>query len=368
MSLTLDILFSKKDKMIKLRTETEIMSAWRSAGKPLVSVVCTTYNHEKYIEDAIRGFLIQESDFPFEVIIHDDASTDSTASIAREYAQKYPNIIKPIFQTENQYSQGKKCIIIAFSYTTGEYIALCEGDDYWTDSKKLQTQIDKMKMYPGCSISFHPCLRGYVKEGNNYSKVIVSKKHANNIKIFSPDELIIGGGTFCPTPSLIMKNKIFKMIPAWFSTVPVGDYFIQILGSLGGGALYLPDVMCFHRKNAPGSWGQRVSNNPAYRANLLSARLNSLSAFNLDTSGKYLKAINFAITKRILEFLASRDVPRLIKLEFIESILSKKNGILTDKLGKFLQILQRNSRIIQIMPYLYIGLMHRVICKIMRQE
>ncbi|MCK5724221.1 MAG: hypothetical protein KAI84_16940, partial [Gammaproteobacteria bacterium] len=114
--------------------------------------------------------------------------------------------------------------------------------------------------------------------------------------------------------------------------------------------------------------GQRVSNNPAYRANLLSARLNSLSAFNLDTSGKYLKAINFAITKRILEFLASRDVPRLIKLEFIESILSKKNGILTDKLGKFLQILQRNSRIIQIMPYLYIGLMHRVICKIMRQE
>lgn len=110
--------------------------------QPLVSVCCTTYNHENYIRDVIEGFLIQKITFPFEIIIHDDASTDGTTEIIKEYADKYPELIVPIFQTQNQYSQGiKPWPNFVFPKARGKYIALCEGDDYWTDPYKLQKQV-----------------------------------------------------------------------------------------------------------------------------------------------------------------------------------------------------------------------------------
>jgi glycosyltransferase involved in cell wall biosynthesis len=118
-------------------------------NEPLVSVCCITYNHEKYIREAIEGFLMQETSFPIEILIHDDASTDKTADIIREYEAKYPNIIKPIYQTENQYSKG---VGISATYqwprAKGKYIALCEGDDYWTDPLKLQKQVDFLEANP----------------------------------------------------------------------------------------------------------------------------------------------------------------------------------------------------------------------------
>lgn len=109
---------------------------------PLVSICCLTYNHAPYIRKCLDGFMMQKVDFPFEVLIHDDASTDGTQDIVREYEKKYPEIIKPIYQTENQYSKG---VSISYSYqfsrAKGKYVALCEGDDYWIDSYKLQKQI-----------------------------------------------------------------------------------------------------------------------------------------------------------------------------------------------------------------------------------
>ncbi|HHX61228.1 MAG TPA: glycosyltransferase [Epulopiscium sp.] len=101
---------------------------------PLVSICCLAYNHEKFIRQALDGFIMQESNFPIEVLIHDDASTDDTANIIREYEKKYPEIIKPIYQTENQYSKGVGIsVTYNFPRAKGKYIAMCEGDDYWTD-------------------------------------------------------------------------------------------------------------------------------------------------------------------------------------------------------------------------------------------
>ena len=109
----------------------------------IVSIITLTYNHEPYIRECLDGNLMQQTSFKFELLIHDDASTDNTANIIREYAAKYPNIIKPIYQTENQYSQ-KVPIGCTYLYprAQGKYIALCEGDDYWTDPLKLQKQVD----------------------------------------------------------------------------------------------------------------------------------------------------------------------------------------------------------------------------------
>ena len=116
----------------------------RGNERPLVSICCLAFNHEPYIREALEGFLMQKTDFPIEVLIHDDASTDGTASIIREYEERFPDIIKPIYQTENQYSKGIKNIsgIFNFPRAKGKYIAMCEGDDYWTDPYKLQKQID----------------------------------------------------------------------------------------------------------------------------------------------------------------------------------------------------------------------------------
>ena len=117
-------------------TQEQIMQNWsiKNTENPLVSVRCITYNHEPYIAQAIDGFLMQKTDFPFEVIIHDDASTDKTADIIREYEKKYPLIIKPIYQTENQYSKRDGSVAkVIDSKLRGRYIAYCEGDDYWID-------------------------------------------------------------------------------------------------------------------------------------------------------------------------------------------------------------------------------------------
>lgn len=126
---------------------------------PLVAIRCIAYNHEKYIAQALDGFVMQKTDFPFVVIVHDDASTDMTANIIREYAEKYPEIIKPIFETENQYRKSGnplgKIMTKAIDETGAKYVAYCEGDDYWINPLKLQKQVDFLESHPDYSMCFH---------------------------------------------------------------------------------------------------------------------------------------------------------------------------------------------------------------------
>lgn len=120
-----------------------------NTNTPMVSIRCITYNHEPYIRQCLEGFVMQKTNFRFEAIVHDDASTDRTADIIREYAAKYPNIIKPIYETENQYSKRDGSLRrIMDAACTGKYIALCEGDDYWIDPLKLQKQVDFLEANP----------------------------------------------------------------------------------------------------------------------------------------------------------------------------------------------------------------------------
>ena len=143
--------------MISL-TQDEVIHNWnRSYTEPFVSICCVTYNHISYIEQCLVGFLKQKTDFPFEIIIHDDCSTDGTQEIIKEYAEKYPKIIKTILQEENQYSKGIRTILKTFIYPTckGMYIAICEGDDYWTDENKLQKQVDFLESHKDYSACFH---------------------------------------------------------------------------------------------------------------------------------------------------------------------------------------------------------------------
>lgn len=124
---------------------------------PKLAIHCITYNHEPYIRECLEGFVMQQTDFPFIAIVHDDASTDGTAAIVREYADRYPDIIKPILETENKYSTGElgNIMLDAIKATGAEYVAYCEGDDYWTDPHKLQRQVDILDSHPEYSLCFH---------------------------------------------------------------------------------------------------------------------------------------------------------------------------------------------------------------------
>lgn len=118
---------------------------------PLVSIKCLVYNHEPYLRQCLEGFVMQKTTFPFEAIVHDDASTDGSAAIIREYAAKYPDIIKPIYETENQYSKhdgSLRRVVEAVISPFSKYLAICEGDDYWTDPLKLQKQVDFLEDNP----------------------------------------------------------------------------------------------------------------------------------------------------------------------------------------------------------------------------
>ena len=129
---------------------------WPEGTLPLVSICSIAYNHEPYIRQCLDGFLKQKCNFAFEVLIHDDASTDGTTEIIREYEEKYPNIIKPIYEKENQWVKGRVgSVIFNFPRAKGKYIALCEGDDYWTDPLKLQKQVEFLEANPEYVLTCH---------------------------------------------------------------------------------------------------------------------------------------------------------------------------------------------------------------------
>lgn len=170
----------------------------------MVSIRCITYNHEPYIRQCLEGFVMQKTNFRFEAIVHDDASTDGTATIIREYAEKYPDIIKPIYETENQYSKHDGSLRrIMDEACTGKYIALCEGDDYWTDPNKLQQQVDFMESHPDYSMCFHRAIEHWedgFKEDSVFSEI--EDREYSGIEIF--DKWTI------PTASVLFRQSVFQ--------------------------------------------------------------------------------------------------------------------------------------------------------------
>jgi glycosyltransferase involved in cell wall biosynthesis len=136
------------------RTQEEIKAMWDNDA-PLVSICCAAFNHGRFIKDALNGFLMQETEFPFEIVIHDDASTDDTASVIREFESRYPEIITAIVQHKNQYSKGVRPFPVLYAKSRGKYIAYCEGDDYWSDPCKLARQVEFLELNPEYVISGH---------------------------------------------------------------------------------------------------------------------------------------------------------------------------------------------------------------------
>ena len=222
----------------------------------MVTIRCITYNHEPYIRQCLDGFVMQKTNFRFEAIVHDDASTDGTADIIREYAEKYPDIIKPILQTENQYSKHDGSIRrILNEHTHGKYVAMCEGDDYWIDPLKLQKQVDFLEENPNHSLCFHAYSKlfndGNLSEVHQFSQDVIDVPKEN---------MILGGGGYMATNSMLYVRKYYDNIPEWIKKAPVGDAPLMLLLLEMGKVAYINDNMSVYRILSLGSWSSRISN------------------------------------------------------------------------------------------------------------
>lgn len=257
----------------------------------MVSVVCNVYNHEKYLPQALDGFVAQKTNFPFEVLVHDDASTDSSAEIIREYEKQYPHIIKPIYQSENQYSKGIRITpIYQFPRIQGKYVAICEGDDCWTDPLKLQKQFDFMEANPDYSLCACSTKWQNLKTG-----VVENRGRTNNDIDLTLEDLIMNRrDRFFQTASVFIKADVFMQMPAWRSKFPVGDLPLAILAGLNGKVHMLADQMCIYHYYAENSWTICKDNDDA-RSRIAARMIEGYNALNEATDYQY----NDIITKRI---------------------------------------------------------------------
>ncbi len=219
---------------------------------PAVSVICLVYNMKEYLVQTLESILMQKTNFPFEILVHDDVSTDGSTDIVREYAAKYPDIIVPIIQTENQYS--KKDILITrdiiLPAVRGKYAAYCEGDDYWTDPDKLQKQFDFMESHPDYSLCTAKVRQVDCSDEALPDRMVCPANHTGEITL----EQILGmknRQAFC-TCSLFFRTDIMRACPKDFPNR--GERTKIIWLALNGKVWYINDEVGVYRRKRPGSW------------------------------------------------------------------------------------------------------------------
>lgn len=243
-----------------------------------VIIRCMTYNHEKYIEDALKGFVMQKTDFPFCALVVDDCSTDRTADIIRKYEKEYPDIIKGFYLKENYHSQKKnKNPILQPWMDRCKYVALCEGDDYWTYPYKLQKQVDFLDSHPNCCMVCNRTMLYSLIKSSFVSENRCKKKSA----YLNTKDIIRKGGQYISTCSIIYRNNILSTNPDYRRNCHVGDYPLQIFSSLVGDIYYFDEAMSVYRIDNPMSWDGK---------NNLQSRINEKKLKGMETEINMLKS------------------------------------------------------------------------------
>jgi glycosyltransferase involved in cell wall biosynthesis len=300
--------------MIKnLPSEKEIISKWKvgDLDNTIVSISCLTYNHEKYIEDALKGFLIQETTYAYQICILDDASTDGNVEIIKEYEKKYPKLFSCFFLKENTWGKPNRREIIKPYYDArnkGKYIALCEGDDYWIDPYKLQKQVDFMEENKEYSMCYH--------------KIIIPNKSLNNKIFYLQNNL---STTFMPTCSILFKNNKILINKLIYHSEKVlsGDQFLFYLCSFIGEVKFMDFIGGVYNQNEHGISSKIGVRSMQWDLNrvYMFAKLIKLAPIHkkkqvlMDAQSSLFNALEHSISKPFLQF--KLDAIRILLLGFI---------------------------------------------------
>lgn len=289
----------------------------------LVAIHCVTYNHEPYIRDCLEGFLMQKTNFKFVAIVHDDVSTDKTADIIREYASKYPEIIKPIYETENQYSKFDgsldRVMETAIAATGAKYVAMCEGDDYWIDPYKLQKQVDFLEAHEEFILCFHKCKNLIQQTGE------ITLEQVNDM----PGETTIfdlAKGNYIHTPSVVYRQnaKVVAEKAQFPQDLKADDYVYWMLLAQYGNIMKLPDEMAVYRYGV-GLWSPKTLSYTVPRW------CNGLFALI-----KYFESIQPHVSEILKQQMFDSMESSLKQLEASQSQLEKIQKSRPYRLGKFL--------------------------------
>ncbi|MBU2260231.1 glycosyltransferase, partial [Patescibacteria group bacterium] len=251
---------------------------------PLVSICCITYNHEKYIEEAIESFLMQKVNFPIEIIIHDDASTDGTQEIIKKYTNRDKRIV-PVLRQENIKSTGVIMMPIVLKYARGKYVAICEGDDFWTDPYKLQKQFDLMEDNPEYSACCHAVQKSYYKN----KKASGVYRQAKKDKVFLPEEWF---KLTSMQTSLFFRREYINKLPDWVVNAPIGGVVLRLFLSQQGKFAYINQIMSSYRVEVPNGWTQQIRTNPFKDYNYNKGMVKMYDEFDKYTNYKYSEIIN----------------------------------------------------------------------------
>lgn len=276
--------------------------------KPLVSVICITYNHADYIRNTLDGFLMQDVPFLYEIVIHDDASTDGTDEIIREYASRYPNLIVPILEQENQYSRKMDFMSCVYAKCTGKYYAVCEGDDFWIDPLKLSIQVNYMENHPKCMMTVHNALVFHYKTEKFYTYSDVSKSH-----VLSPKEIVKSG--FASASMMFRREALFPR-NSFYTEGGIGDWPLRLHVLEQEGEIYYFDrIMSVYRAWTQNSYCQRTYGafEPALKHVWELIRL--MEKYNFATNRKYEKYLIARIQCSVLNLFEIAGVKRILEFE-----------------------------------------------------
>jgi len=286
---------------------------------PLVSIKCFVYNHEPYLRQCLDGFVMQKTDFPFEAIVHDDASTDNSAAIIREYAEKYPDIIKPIYETENQYSKKDGSLSrIMNQACRGKYIAICEGDDYWIDPLKLQKQVSFLETHPDYTMCVTEAK--VLAPDNSYWEWQTYKEDCE-----MPTSTIISRGMhFIQTCTYVYRYSVYDDWPTVNNQCCVGDFPLFITCALKGKVYYLSCRTGVYRKCYNNdSWNSRINKYSIEQRIALEKNIaDTFLGLNDYSHGKYRLDFYYAVAHLVYNLV--NKYPQHAKL-IINSILPVPN-------------------------------------------
>lgn len=296
-----------------------------------ITIFCLTYNHANYIRDALEGFLMQKTSYTYNIFVYDDASTDGTSDILREYQEKYQEKFDIYIAPYNIYNSPKRERIMDELYKkhiAGKYVAICEGDDYWTDSNKLQKQIEFMEQNPGCSMTAHgaywlDCQTGVLKDYDPYSED----------RYLTGDEIILQPQGNLPTASLVMRKDVF-IRDIQFPTCDVGDIPMQLSALCKGKIYYFTDKMSLYRYMHIGSWSKEMGGN-FESDNIHSYRMiDFMEKYDKYSKGVYHKFLK----KRCIDYLYSKinEYEHMNSKEYCERMQNLKKK-LTNKEQRFIE-------------------------------